>query len=89
MLRRFLDRFGLGDFVARFVRLDPHPHCIFDWYAAPIATHHTYQEVESWMTRMDFTIVADNKPLQASKWPRTVRAIAGGSQTVTVRAMRH
>lgn len=35
--------------INAFVRLEPHPHYIFDWYTAPIATHHTYPEVYAWL----------------------------------------
>ncbi|MGB1253695.1 MAG: methyltransferase domain-containing protein, partial [Candidatus Promineifilaceae bacterium] len=37
-VRTSLKRVRLAAQLSRFVRIDPHPHCIFDWYAAPIAT---------------------------------------------------
>jgi SAM-dependent methyltransferase/uncharacterized protein YbaR (Trm112 family) len=53
--RRWMEKIFLAEFVNLFVKIDPHPHCIFDWYAAPIATHHTYSEVRRWFE--DFGIV--------------------------------
>jgi hypothetical protein len=56
-LAAFLERVDKRRFVDRFFRLDPHPHCIFDWYAAPIATHHTYPEVIGWFDEIGWTVV--------------------------------
>jgi SAM-dependent methyltransferase/uncharacterized protein YbaR (Trm112 family) len=44
-------------FVNSLIRLENHPHCIFDWYSAPIATHHTESEAVSWFTEFDLEIV--------------------------------
>lgn len=45
----FIPHSFLHKVVNTFVRLEAHPHYIFDWYTAPIATHHTYQEVYTWL----------------------------------------
>jgi hypothetical protein len=34
--------------INAFFRLEPYEQCIYDWYQAPMATHHTYEEVEQW-----------------------------------------
>lgn len=45
----FADRIHILKILNLFIRLENHPHFIFDWYAAPIATHHKKKEVESWL----------------------------------------
>ncbi len=67
-LGRFTDRMAVvADFCARhhllnivnaFVRLESHPHCIFDWYSAPVATHHVDGEVVSWFRERDLKVLA-------------------------------
>jgi SAM-dependent methyltransferase len=81
---RFLERLRLLPLVDCFIRLDPHPHCIFDWYSAPIATHHTYPEVEAWFAAMGMRVVQTNKP---RGWKSQIRS-AITADTVTVRAER-
>ena len=63
--RKFLERLKLAGIVGRFVRLDPHPHCIFDWYAAPVASHHTYPEVNGWFQELGLRI-ADSREAKNS-----------------------
>lgn len=46
---RMIPRTFLDKVVNSFVRFEPHAHYIFDWYTAPIATHHTYPEVYKWL----------------------------------------
>jgi hypothetical protein len=91
--RRFFEQVGLAQLTNIFVRLDPHPHCIFDWYAAPIATHHTYPEVRQWFQDLHLDVVATHEPLPPRSYAfikrklRPVyRAIAPGS--VTIRGIR-
>lgn len=86
-LRRWLERLGLAGVIGRFVRLDPHPHCIFDWYAAPVATHHTYPEVLRWFGEMGFRVVATNEPPPPSGLRRALRPVVGAAATVTVRGV--
>lgn len=59
--RRILEKFRLAEIVNLFVKIDPHPTCIFDWYAAPIATHHTYKEVEQWFSEKRLKVLKTNK----------------------------
>lgn len=46
--------------VNGFVRLEPHPHYVFDWYTAPIATHHTYPEVYRWLDEEGLFLLHDH-----------------------------
>lgn len=67
-LGRFTDRLAvMADFCARhhllnivnaFIRLEDHPHCIFDWYSAPVATHHVPSEVVSWFRERHLKVLA-------------------------------
>lgn len=85
--RRWLQRLGLIQAVGKVVRLDSHPHCIFDWYAAPAATHHTYREVERWFREAGIEIVA-TREVAASRLARLRHALIGGPGTVTVRGRK-
>jgi len=86
--RRQLERWHVAGLVERFVRLDPHPHCIFDWYAAPIATHHTYAEVTSWFSELGLEIVKTNAgSLSSSLMKRVLHPLFQGPSTVTVRGI--
>ena len=67
------------------MKLDAHPHCIFDWYAAPVATHHTYPEVESWFSAKNLEVQATNRLKNVSKIRETWRSWLGGAPTVTVK----
>ena len=58
---KVLKFFRINKIVNWFIRIDPHPHCIFDWYSAPIATHHTYPEVSQWLENFGLEIVATNE----------------------------
>lgn len=86
-LRRWLERVGMADLVGRFVRLDPHPHCIFDWYAAPVATHHSYAEVEGWFDALGVRVVATNEPPTGARWKRMVGPLLRAPGTVTLRGV--
>ena len=87
-IARWTDRIGLRSVVTCFVRLDDHPHCIFDWYAAPVASHHTYAEVEQWYAEAGFRVERTNRSFASSvpvkrfvmrllryPWPVTVRGV--------------
>ena len=41
-------RLRLLGLINAFCRLEPYELCVFDWYNAPIATHHTVKEVRGW-----------------------------------------
>jgi SAM-dependent methyltransferase len=84
-LERFLSRVHLNRVANRFVRLDPHPHCIFDWYSAPVATHHTYAEVLGWFGELDLRVVATNERTPVRGLPASIRSVVGSADTVTVR----
>ncbi len=60
-LRKILEKIFLVDFVNLFIKVDPHPHCIFDWYAAPIATHHTYSQVKTWFKDLEMPVLKTNE----------------------------
>jgi len=47
-LADFCDRHHLLNVVNALIRLENHPHCIFDWYSPASATHHTEEEVAGW-----------------------------------------
>lgn len=49
--------------VFKFVNLLPTEHHMFDWWTAPIATHHTMAEVRHWYSRNDLDIVRTNPPV--------------------------
>ena len=34
--------------INAFFRLEPYELCVYDWYSAPVATHHTLNEVRNW-----------------------------------------
>jgi SAM-dependent methyltransferase/uncharacterized protein YbaR (Trm112 family) len=85
---RWTDRLGVRSILTCFIRLDDHPHCIFDWYAAPVASHHTYAEVERWFDEAGFKVERTNRSFTSSTplkrvvmrrlrypWPVTVRGM--------------
>jgi SAM-dependent methyltransferase len=82
-LRGGLLRVGLIRIVGKIVRLDAHPHCIFDWYAAPVATHHSYSEVKGWFAENGLEVKRTREtPLS---WAgRARQALLGGPGTVSV-----
>lgn len=84
-VRRTLDRLGLANFTNRFVRLGAHPHIIFDWYAAPIATHHTHSEVQEWFEVCGLSVIKTNR-FESRRTPvrRLLSPIVGGQTAVTV-----
>lgn len=43
--------------VNYFFRLQPTVIHMYDWYSAPIATHHTYKELNSWFIKNNFKVV--------------------------------
>jgi SAM-dependent methyltransferase/uncharacterized protein YbaR (Trm112 family) len=54
----FCSRHHLLNLVNAFIRLEDHPHCIFDWYSAPVTTHHTDGEVASWFRAGGLEVLA-------------------------------
>ena len=59
-IAKALDRLKLLMYINAFIRLENHPHCIFDWYSAPLATHHTYREVYEWFDEFGLKVIKDN-----------------------------
>lgn len=53
-------RFALR-FLNLFFRLQSTLHHMFDWYSAPVASHHTYFEVDKWFKNNNLTIIETNK----------------------------
>jgi hypothetical protein len=62
--------------INAFFRLEPYELCIYDWYKAPVATHHTYQEVHDWFCALNMTAIQDDQNLDERDsfrkwiWPR-------------------
>jgi SAM-dependent methyltransferase len=50
-----------------FFRLQSTTHHMFDWYSAPIATHHTYPEVKRWFYNAKFKI-QDSCEMSGVRW---------------------
>lgn len=44
-----------------FVRLEAAEHNVFDWYSAPVASHHTYPEVFNWYGKNNLEIIGHRK----------------------------
>ena len=42
-----------------FIRLQPTEHHMFDWYSAPVASHHTYDELSAWFYENNFNLIDD------------------------------
>ena len=87
---RSLDLIGIRPLVNCFVRLDEHHHMIFDWYAAPIATHHTYSEVTGWFEGLGFDVIRTNRDLNSTSGPkRFVMKLLRYPFPVTVRGVNN
>jgi SAM-dependent methyltransferase/uncharacterized protein YbaR (Trm112 family) len=84
-VRQALERLRLDTVANRFIRIGPHPHIIFDWYAAPIATHHTYPEVLAWFAEMRVPVVRTNAGPPASLARRLLRPLLTAPGVVTVK----
>ena len=68
-----------------FINLLPTETHMFDWWAAPIATHHTQQEVLSWFAKNQLEIVRANPPLDNAIAKRARRR---GHAAITVLGKR-
>ena len=49
------------NFINLILRLQPSVHHMYDWYSAPIATHHTYKELAKWYYDNGFDLKDDIK----------------------------
>jgi SAM-dependent methyltransferase len=56
-----LKQTGLLKFLVYGVRFEPHAALIYDWYSAPIATHHTYPEVRRWFAEANLEVLKTNE----------------------------
>lgn len=57
-LSRVINKFPRGfDIANLFFRIQPSVIHMFDWYCAPIATHHTYIELSNWYKKNNFKIL--------------------------------
>lgn len=60
-----------------FIRLEMAEHNVFDWYSAPVASHHTYPDTHRWFRDNEIEITADNN--RKKPWPvRLLSSVAGG-----------
>lgn len=79
-IANILDKVSILKYVNLFIRLENHPHCIFDWYSAPIATHHTYSEAYEWCNDFGLDVIRDCNTNNRSYLKRRIAPI--GSLTV-------
>lgn len=42
--------------VNKFIRLNRNPLMAYDWYSAPVATRHTFEELEDWFSENGLTV---------------------------------
>jgi 2-polyprenyl-3-methyl-5-hydroxy-6-metoxy-1,4-benzoquinol methylase len=76
-LRLALQRLHLIDIVSQFIFIGSTSTQFFDWYAAPVATLHTYKEVFGWFQELQMEIIDSNKGHRqrvlapTSSWKRT------------------
>ena len=56
-------RIRLYQCLFSYINLLPTEHHMFDWWSAPIATHHTQDEVISWFIKNKLKIIRANPPL--------------------------
>ena len=60
-LGRLLSKMKVLNVANLFIRVQPTLIHMYDWYSAPIATHHTYDEVKNWYVENDFEILMTNE----------------------------
>lgn len=66
------------EWVNYFIRLLPTDHHMFDWYSAPIATHHTFPETAKWFEECNFQVedrVPTKFPFWRKPWAVNLRGI--------------
>ena len=69
--------------INAFFRLEPYEQCIYDWYQAPMATHHTYQQVEQWFREAGAVDIRNDSSydtrdcLRKWIWPRCGLTVRG------------
>lgn len=82
-----LYRAKLLDLVNIFARLGPNAHTIFDWYGAPVATHHNIQQVRGWFKDSDISVVATSDK-ERGTFGNIVRKYLYPTEGITVRGRR-
>jgi SAM-dependent methyltransferase len=91
-IARILSVVRLRPLVAVVFQLEAHPHFIFDWYSAPLATHHTYHEVESWFRELGLmeirTDEKDPMAISPTPWKRPLLRLLKAPRGVTIRGSR-
>ena len=78
-------RVRLLGLVNAFFRLEPYHLCVYDWYKAPVAHHHTRDEVQHWFEDVgageilhDDTPEFDHRgPIRKWIWPRCGFTVRG------------
>ncbi len=84
-LARFFKKLRLLRYINALMRLEDFSVGIFDWYSAPIATHHTYKEVYRWFDEFKLKVIRDNR----EEDPRSfVKRIINPPGYLTVRGIR-
>lgn len=84
-LRGGKQRAKFYNWLFSYVSLLPTEHHMYDWWSAPIATHHTLDEVLSWFSKNHLEIVRTNPPLNA---PMAEQARHRGHGAITVLGRR-
>jgi SAM-dependent methyltransferase/uncharacterized protein YbaR (Trm112 family) len=64
-LGRLISKNRLFSVANLVIRVQPTLHHMYDWYSAPIATHHTYYEVKRWFIKNNFKILKTKVTTQA------------------------
>ncbi len=76
-LGRILAKMKLIKIANLFIRVQPTLIHMYDWYSAPVATHHTYDEAKKWYLENDFEVVKTNESYPYSPffkpWSLTVK----------------
>lgn len=76
-----------------FFRIEPHEHYVFDWYTAPIATHHTYKQVYGWLRDAHVFLIADHNatrhPFRRLLFPFQFLTVKAGKDLVPLNEVQH
>jgi len=93
-LSKVLEKLRLLKITNLIFRLEPHPHCIFDWYSAPIATHHRYTEIYRWFDEFGLNMINNNKDFRPildryiSSWAKNISYILFPPTALTVHGIK-
>jgi hypothetical protein len=67
---RLVSKMGLFNTVNLFLRVQPTLIHMYDWYSAPVASHHTYEEVNRWFFKNNFEIIGTKESESDRKFRR-------------------